>query len=804
MKLPAIFSNKLSMAEKMPLAVWIWRAYCKSVLIPLLCMQILLVGLYFLTLAIDQRQQLETLNQQAAVEAKLRTQVAARSISQQLAAIAQAATFLQTYTAQVIRQKAIHNNSLHPIYRSIMQTNQRIAQVYYSSDDDLSYSYPYRQVQTQLSSKLEMSPFDFFKQADALQPLSRAVVWTDIYQDKSAPGWMSSSLAPVYSAGRLQGVVGVDVRLDHLLSEVMDLNTTGYAMLVGRDGKIVAMPTLGESHWGKVAVSTTVGAAEIKLQSVALAADNNASNLLAQINTDDSGVSHADLGGMHLVSWASIAQTGWKLVVTTPESQLPALSSRSAQHSSFSWWLACVLLGMHLVFVIVLYRQARKMSQSLTAPLVRINQMVSTITAGQDQLPLAELALPELQSADFVTAEFSQTAQGVVVMGLLLDVASKSRQQAEAELEQRNRQLQSVFDLSPDGLILTDGHSQVVLVNPALCQMTGFNPAEYLFKSDQLLWQKLVQLSTTPALDLPGQLSSFRLELETPHKCVLQCQILNMNQQDSATAVKLIQLRDITRDAAVDQMKSEFITTAAHELRTPLTSVLGYSELLMKDMIPADMRSEAFAIVVSKTKLVINIINEMLDLARIEARHGLDFNIKPYAADILVKEVVESYPLPLLRSPIVSKTLAGLMVSVDQDKFKAVLTNLLDNAYKYSSSGDVQLQIITEPSQDSMADSMPFKPRKRLREKHEGQQRVGFRVCDAGIGMNPQQVQHAFDRFWRADASGNVPGTGLGLAIVKEVMTVLGGSVDIESAPGIGTTLTLWLPAVEQTHKGIN
>jgi signal transduction histidine kinase len=116
----------------------------------------------------------------------------------------------------------------------------------------------------------------------------------------------------------------------------------------------------------------------------------------------------------------------------------------------------------------------------------------------------------------------------------------------------------------------------------------------------------------------------------------------------------------------------------------------------------------------------------------------------------------------------------------------------------------VQLQIITEPSQDSMADSMPVKPRKRLREKHEGQQRVGFRVCDAGIGMNPQQVQHAFDRFWRADASGNVPGTGLGLAIVKEVMTVLGGSVDIESAPGIGTTLTLWLPAVEQTHKGIN
>lgn len=804
MKLPAIFSKKLSMAEKIPLAVWIWRAYYKSMLIPLLCIQILVVGLYFLTLGIDQRQQRETLTQLTADEARLRTQVEARSISQQLAAIAQVATFLQSYTAQLTGQKANLNTALDPVYRSILPNNQRIAKVYYSSYDDVSDSEPYRKIQTNLSRKLELSPFDFYKRADALHNPARAVVWTDIYQDASTQGWMSSALAPVYSAQRQQGVVGVDVKLDRLLSEVMDLNTAGYAMLLDRDGKIVAMPMLGQRQWGKVAaVTAALDTADIKLQPVAFQAEDRASSLLAQINAHDSGVSHADLGGMYLVSWALIAQTGWKLVVTAPESQLPALNSRSAQQSSLSWWLACVLLGLHLVFIIVLYRQARKMSQSLTMPLVRINQMLSTITAAKNPLPPAEFS-----PADFVTAEFSQTAQGIVLMSLLLDVASKSRQQAEAELEQRNRQLQSVFDLSPDGLILTDAHSQVVLVNPALCQMTGFNPAEYLFKSDQLVWQKLVQLSSTPELVLPGQLSSFRLELEMPHKCVLQCQILNMNHQDSATAVKLIQLRDITRDAAVDQMKSEFITTAAHELRTPLTSVLGYSELLMKEMIPAEMRTEAFAIVVSKTKLVINIINEMLDLARIEARHGMDFNIKPYPADLLVNEVVASYPLPPLRSPIVSKTLADLMVNVDQEKFKAALTNLLDNAYKYSSSGDVQLQIIQqsvqEPIDETRADSLPHKPGEGLRENHGGQQRVGFRVHDAGIGMNPQQTQHAFARFWRADASGNIPGTGLGLAIVKEVMHVLGGSVDIESAPGIGTTVTLWLPAVDQVHEASN
>lgn len=793
MKLPTIFTKKLTADKKIPLARWICRAYCKSVLVPLLCIQLLLVGFYFLTEVMEQRQQLATLNHLAASAAKQLTQVEAKGISQQLATITQAAVFLQSHTTQVIRQKnliasddparaaqrqlAFRNSLLDPVYRSMEHFNKLIAKIYFSNNGALSRSYPYRGVMTYLPQQLDIPVFTFNDQDDALNNPSRSVVWTDIYHDKASQSWMSSVLAPVYQAQRLQGIVGIDVRLDSLLSEVRTLNIAGqgYAMIVGQNGNIIAMPALGEQHWGKVATPWLDTATEkIGLQPVAFQASDNASKLLAQISLQDDGVSRSDLGGVHLVSWALIPQTGWKLVVTMPTQQLPGLNNSSDQHHDFNWWLASVLLALDLIFVIMLYRQARKMSQSLSAPLARINKMVSTVTYGEELQPGPEFAI----------AELNETAQGIVLMGLLLDVASKSRQQAEAKLEQRNRQLQLVFDLSPDGLILTDSLGQVLLLNPALCQMAGIDPAEYLFKPDQLLWQKLLQLSTTPEANLPDVLTSFRMVLDKPQQRVLQCQILNMDEQDSASAVKLIYLRDITRDAAVDQMKSEFITTAAHELRTPLTSVLGYTELLMKDMIPTDMRAEAFAIVVSKTMLVINIINEMLDLARIEARHGMDFNFQPYLADVLVKDVVNSYPLPPSRSPIIIATLADLFVNVDQAKFKAVLTNLLDNAYKYSTSGDVQLHIIKET---------------RARKLW-----VGFRLQDAGIGMNPQQIGHAFDRFWRADASGNIPGTGLGLAIVKEVMRVFGGSIDIESAPAIGTTVTLWLPAVYSGKNTIN
>ncbi len=358
------------------------------------------------------------------------------------------------------------------------------------------------------------------------------------------------------------------------------------------------------------------------------------------------------------------------------------------------------------------------------------------------------------------------------------------RKNYEAELKSRSQQLQSVFDLSPDGLVLTDENGRVVLVNPALCSMTGLKADEWLLNDSSVIWQKLAHLTAVPEQILPGTEQNFRLELERPRKRVLTCQILNVTDniangsgndaKEDAGTIHLIYLRDITRDDEVDQMKSEFITTAAHELRTPLTSVLGYSELLMKDMIPQALREGAFELVIGKTKLLINIINEMLDLARIESRRGLDFNITSYLADVLVSETVATYVLPVGRDAILIESQPDLRVNVDEEKFKAVLTNLLDNAYKYSITGDVKLQIV--------------------QEEKAGVLNVGFRVQDAGIGMSPAHQRNAFERFWRADESGNVPGTGLGLSIVKEVMRVLGGSVDIESTLGFGSVFTLWLP----------
>jgi len=116
----------------------------------------------------------------------------------------------------------------------------------------------------------------------------------------------------------------------------------------------------------------------------------------------------------------------------------------------------------------------------------------------------------------------------------------------------------------------------------------------------------------------------------------------------------------------------------------------------------------------------------------------------------------------------------ALFASIDTEKFRQALNNVLSNAYKYSpEGGEIRLEVLTE--------------------KRDGLEMVGVRVSDQGIGMSTQQVGRAFERFFRADPSGNIPGTGLGLSIVKEIIELHGGQVDLTSTAGVGTTVTLWV-----------
>jgi signal transduction histidine kinase len=223
-------------------------------------------------------------------------------------------------------------------------------------------------------------------------------------------------------------------------------------------------------------------------------------------------------------------------------------------------------------------------------------------------------------------------------------------------------------------------------------------------------------------------------------------------------------------------MKSEFLSTAAHELRTPMASIMGFAELLMLREFSPERTKDMLGTMHRQARRLTDLINELLDLARIEARAGKDFKIARHHLEPVVRDAVAALQVDGDRSRMRLQLPESLPeIDIDPAKMQQAVINLLSNAYKYSPDGG------------------PIDIAIREREKN-GVAQVGVEVRDYGIGMSPEQTARVFERFFRADPSGNIPGTGLGMSLVKEIMDSHGGVVEVESALGEGTSAALWLP----------
>ncbi len=233
-------------------------------------------------------------------------------------------------------------------------------------------------------------------------------------------------------------------------------------------------------------------------------------------------------------------------------------------------------------------------------------------------------------------------------------------------------------------------------------------------------------------------------------------------------------IHDVTYEREVDRMKTEFISTAAHELRTPLTSIQGFSEILLKRGDIKGEEKEKFLSNINKQSVnLANIINDLLDISRIEYGHGFSLNRAPSDMADIIREVVpcfqdqspkQSFEMVLPEEP--------MAVMVDRDKMRQVLDNILSNAVKYSTEGGL-IRVTGE-----------------LLDGH-----YQVSIEDEGIGMSPEQVEKVFEKFYRVDASNTaISGTGLGMSIVKHLVETHKGKVWVDSELGRGTTVRFTIP----------
>jgi len=384
---------------------------------------------------------------------------------------------------------------------------------------------------------------------------------------------------------------------------------------------------------------------------------------------------------------------------------------------------------------------------------------------------------------------------------LLQDLAAKTREQ-----EETLSYLNAIISNMPDGLLVTNSQTCITLVNPAIVNMLGLPDGDMVgrnacevFSSQQASLYQAICYSCDSPLTAEVPLADDRIGSAVV--APIFTQNTASGRQDKFIGSLMI-VRDVTSEKEVEQMKDDFISTVSHELRTPLTSVLGFTKVIRKKLEEViypqlqqsdakttrtvEQISECIKVIVSEGDRLTNLINDLLDLSKMEAGK-IDWKPENNHVDELLLRA--AMPMkPLFEQKGIQLTLPEgknlPLVCCDTDRIIQVVINLLSNALKFTDHGSVSMQtsVVNDPESNS---SM-----------------IRFAIFDSGIGIAEDDRIRIFEKFRQVgDTLTDRPkGTGLGLPICKQIVEHHGGSIWAEAAPGGGSAFIFTLP-VDGRHQ---
>ncbi|NVO27197.1 ATPase [Donghicola sp. C2-DW-16] len=453
-----------------PLKKWLWNSYISAALIPLLLIELTFLGIYWGTgeFVYDKGAQAVTeMSRDALSDAAGRE---AQTISRRLATVEALTKVYADATGQSLErapeasdaEKARYaygpdgvfytteNNGgsavyfsgivpvtpekqdkvwrtahLDPLMKSIVEADPLIAQIYLNTYDSLNRIYPYFDVLEIFPPKMDIPSYNFYYEADEVHNPEGKVVWTDAYIDPAGAGWMVSSIAPVKSAERLEAVVGIDITISNIVEQVLDVSLAGegYAMLVGRDGTILALPPQGEKDLGLTELldhryDEAILDDTFKPSEFNIFRRSDLGGLALAMQDAESGVMDLQLEHPVMASWSTVAGPGWKLIAIANSDVLlqPSNTLRTTLGTVSKIMLAALVIFYSIYFA-VLWGRASKMSASVAQPLAELESDMAEISAG------GTLAAQRVHSVE----ELQNVNRHLVKMSAKLSAASRAK-----------------------------------------------------------------------------------------------------------------------------------------------------------------------------------------------------------------------------------------------------------------------------------------------------------------------------------------------------------------------------------------
>ena len=426
-------------------------------------------------------------------------------------------------------------------------------------------------------------------------------------------------------------------------------------------------------------------------------------------------------------------------------------SSESTSAQTTIFILIAVGVGIVLTTIFAFFLLSR-----VTAPLRKMREAALELSRGKFDMKVPILTNDEI--GELATA-FNQMARQL-----------KYNMTA---LQQEKENLSNILINMADGVIMFNRDGDILVTNPPaedFLRYIYYDEANREHQSEK----EVPEILRSLFVDVKETENARITEISTQgHNWVI---LMNPLYRDDTIRGAVAVLRDMTEERRLDKMRKDFIANVSHELRTPIAMLQGYSEAIIDDIAEtAEEKREMAQVIHDESLRMGRLVNELLDLARMEAGHQT-LNFDEVKIGSFLGRITKKFQHTAQEKNVrvyTSLDNPEAIITLDPDRIEQVFTNLIDNALRHTPEGG-EVQIIQRTIENGTV----------------------FDVKDSGIGISTEELPFVFERFYKVDKARTRgrSGTGLGLAIVKNIINGHGGKIDVYSKVGQGTTFTFFLP----------